>query len=146
MRNFLKIGNFFMKLLLNSPLHGMMSSNTLLISYTGWKSGKTYTTPVNYTQDGDMVRIVSQRDRVWWRNLIGGAPVTLRLRGKDRYGTANAFTDDARLMQGFEAFLRPNPQLARYFGIRHDQHGILNKEDIVEASKSRVVVEIVLSE
>lgn len=146
MSTFMKIGNFFMKFLLRSPLHGMMSTNALLISFTGWKSGKAYTTPTNYTQDGDIVRIISQKDRVWWRNLVGGAPVTLRLRGKDRHGTANAFTDDARVGQGFEAFLKPNPQLARYFGIGLDEHENIIKEDLVEAAKSRVVVEIDLSD
>jgi hypothetical protein len=146
MSPFMKIGNFFMKLLLHSPLHGIMSGNTLLISFTGWKSGKAYTTPTNYTQEDDIVRIISQKDRVWWRNLVGGAPVTLHLRGKVRYGTADAFPDDIRVAKGLGAFLQPNPQLARYFGIGRDKHGSFIKEDIVKAAKTRVVVEITLSE
>jgi hypothetical protein len=146
MNAFMKIGNFFTKFLLRSPFHGMMSSNTLLISFTGWKSGKAYTTPTNYNQEGDIVRIVSQRDRVWWRNLVGGAPVTLRIRGDDKYGTADAFTDNIRVAQGLEAFLQPNPQFAGYFSIGLDEHGNFKTDDIKKAAKTRVIVEISLAE
>ena len=41
--------NNAMKFVLRSPVHGMVSKFTLLITFTGCKSGKTYTTPVSYT-------------------------------------------------------------------------------------------------
>jgi hypothetical protein len=37
----------FVVALLRSPLHGFMDRSTLLLTYTGHKSGKAYTTPVN---------------------------------------------------------------------------------------------------
>ena len=40
------IVNKTMKLILRSPMHGVVSKSMLLISFTGRKSGKTYTTPV----------------------------------------------------------------------------------------------------
>jgi hypothetical protein len=142
----MKIGNFFMKFLLRSPFHRMISNNTLLISYKGRKSGKVYTTPTNYTQEGDIVRIISQRDRVWWRNLVGGAPVILRLRGENVKGSANAFTDDVRIAEGLTAFLRPNPRFAKYFSIGLNEQGNFKTEDVHEAAKTRVAVEITLAE
>ena len=36
-----------MKLVLRSPVHKMVSKTVLLITFTGRKSGKTYTTPVD---------------------------------------------------------------------------------------------------
>lgn len=146
MNIFMKIGNFFIKFILNSSLHGIMSSNTLLITFNGRKSGKAYTTPTNYTQDGNIVRIISQRDRVWWRNLVGGAPVILRLRGENVKGRAEALTDDFHVVQGLEAFLQPKPQFARYFGIGLDDQGNFKIKDVHEAAKTRVVVEITLAE
>ena len=40
-----------MKFILRSPLHGMVSKYLTLITFTGRKSGKNYTTPVSYSQD-----------------------------------------------------------------------------------------------
>ncbi len=51
------IVNSAMKFVLRSPLHGIVSKTTLLISFTGRKSGMTYTTPVSYSRQGDKVYI-----------------------------------------------------------------------------------------
>ncbi len=39
--------NPIMMWLLRSPLHGMLSSSTMIITYTGRKSGKMFSTPDN---------------------------------------------------------------------------------------------------
>ncbi len=86
-------GNSFVKLMLRSPLHGMIDNGVMLITVTGRKSGKPITTPVNYLPLGDSLAIVSLRERTWWRNLRrrtspseDGAAVTVRLKGKDAPG------------------------------------------------------------
>ena len=83
-----KMANMVMKPLLQSPLHFFASGGVMLITFTGKKSGKVYTTPVQYKQDGDTVRFLSTKERVWWRNLRGGVPVTLRIKGQDVEGIA----------------------------------------------------------
>lgn len=47
---------------------------TLLLSVTGRKSGKTFSTPLVYFQDGDSYVVVgsdgaAKRDPQWWKNL-----------------------------------------------------------------------------
>ncbi len=47
---------------------------TLLLSVTGRKSGKTYSTPLVYFEDGDSYVVVgsdgaAKRDPQWWKNL-----------------------------------------------------------------------------
>jgi hypothetical protein len=69
--------------LLRSPLHFFVSGLYVLVTFTGKKSGKTYTTPVQYKQTGQALEFVTRKSRRWWRNLRGGAPVTVRLRGHD---------------------------------------------------------------
>ena len=87
-------GNIFMKPLLRSPLHFLVSGQFLLISITGRKTGKTYITPVQYRRDGDILTVFTQRHRKWWKNLQGGAPVSLRLRGREVTGEAQVATHD----------------------------------------------------
>ena len=49
--------------------------DTRLITVTGRKTGRKYTTPVGYYQEGDTLWVISSRDRTWWRNATGGAQV-----------------------------------------------------------------------
>lgn len=74
--------NPFVAALLRSPLHGLLSQQVLLLTYTGRQTGKSYTIPVGYRREGDRLTILSTRR--WWRNLHGGAPVVVRLRGRRR--------------------------------------------------------------
>ncbi len=50
------------------------------------KADALISTPVNYVRDsardGDTLLITSKADRTWWKNLRGGAPVTLFMNGK----------------------------------------------------------------
>jgi hypothetical protein len=81
-----------MTLLLRSPLHGPISKRLLLLTFTGHKSGKQFTTPLSYEREGDDTLIVITR-RPWWKNFQGGSPVKVRLQGKTRDAVATAVTD-----------------------------------------------------
>ena len=90
MRRLINAGNPFMKWMLSSPFHGWVSHWYTLITVTGRKTGKRYCIPVQYAQDGDELYIITSEAYTWWRNLRGGAPVSVHLRGTDRGGTADA--------------------------------------------------------
>jgi F420H(2)-dependent quinone reductase len=80
--------NPLLRALLDSPAHGLVSGHLMLITVTGRRSGRTFTFPVGYHQDGDRLRVNldwPERKR-WWRNLRGGAPVAVLLRGVPRTG------------------------------------------------------------
>jgi hypothetical protein len=88
--------NPLVRALLRSPAHGLVSSHLALITVTGRRSGRTYTFPVGYHREGDLVTIGidwPERKR-WWRNLREPAPVELRLAGERRTGTAVARGDE----------------------------------------------------
>jgi hypothetical protein len=91
-----RTGNVFVRLLLQSPLHGLASRWLALITITGGRSGRRYTIPVGYRRDGDRVRIGVQwpENKVWWRNLRDGARVDLRLGGDKRAGFATVEGDE----------------------------------------------------
>lgn len=72
--------------LLRSPLHRVISGRLLVLSFSGRKSGKRYTVPISYVAHEGRLLIGTQQP--WSKNLAGGTPVEVRLRGKDRTGTA----------------------------------------------------------
>ncbi len=139
------VGNGFMKALLRSPLHRLLSKSTMLITFTGRKSGKVYTTPVNYVRDGDQVTVVSMRDRTWWRNLRGGARITLRLEGQEVEAWGEVIEDDEAVVAGLMGYLQMVPNYARYFNVRLDANGGPEAEDVAQAASARVVVKIELT-
>lgn len=81
-RWFMKVQNPFMKWLLRSPFHGVVSKMYMLITFTGRKSGAVYTTPVQYAKDGSTLYLITSEGYTWWKNLCGGADVHIHLRGK----------------------------------------------------------------
>ncbi len=97
LRSLKLIGNLFVRWLLVSPLHGLVSKRVMLITVTGRKSGKRYITPVEYARDGETVYATSTVGRTWWRNLQGGQPVQVRIAGRDYEGTGDVSTDPAAL-------------------------------------------------
>lgn len=99
--------NVFVTALLKSPLHRLMSRNILLLTVTGRKTGKQYSFPISYQrdeEDADWVTLFTQRRRIWWRNLIGGAEVQARVQGKERSGYAEIVeTDEATMRATLQA-------------------------------------------
>ena len=94
-RKFLnQFANLIMKPLLASPLHIFASGRILLLSVTGRKSGKVYTTPLEYMREGNEVTVFTQKERLWWRNMKGGAEVQLRLKGRQVKAFAEPYTND----------------------------------------------------
>jgi hypothetical protein len=63
-----------------------------LITFTGHRSGRSFTTPTTYFRDGGAVLIITKQGRNSWRNFP--ALVTLRIAGKTITGYADAVTDD----------------------------------------------------
>lgn len=133
--------NNAMKFVLRSPAHGMVSKFTTLITFTGCKSGKTYTTPVSYSQFDDQVYIFTHAN--WWKNLCGGAPVTLTLRGQDLKGVAEPVVDDKNTIATYlAAHLRNVPSDAKYYNVTFEEHGNLNTEEVEKAVQTVVMIRV----
>jgi deazaflavin-dependent oxidoreductase (nitroreductase family) len=130
-----------MKFVLRSPVHGMVSKSLLLITFSGRKSGKTYTTPVSYSQYGDRVYIFTHAG--WWKNLRSGAPVTLHIRGRDLRGLAEPVAEDKQTVAaGLTEHLRKVPSDARYYGVTFDENKNPRAEEVEQAAQTVVMIRI----
>ncbi len=133
--------NKAMKFVLRSPVHGMVSKTVLLITFTGRKSGKPYTTPVSYSQSGGQVAIFTHAD--WWKNLTGGAQVTLRIQGREFQGLAEPVAEDKQAVAaGLAAHLRQVPSDARYYGVTFDEAGKPRTEEVERAAQTVVMIRV----
>jgi F420H(2)-dependent quinone reductase len=82
----------------SSPRFGArLRRSVTLITYTGRRSGRTFSIPVAYRRRGDQIDIAANLPdaKTWWRNFVGdGAPISLTLDGAERAGHAVAHRDD----------------------------------------------------
>ena len=84
--------NALVTTILRSPQHGLMSPRLLLLTFTGCKSGKEFTTPIRYVQEGETLQITVVYP--WWKNLREKATVRVLLRGQMRVGTAEVLPEE----------------------------------------------------
>jgi deazaflavin-dependent oxidoreductase (nitroreductase family) len=81
-RVLIRLANPVVRMLLRSPLHGMLDPSVLLLHVTGRKTGHEYAIPVNYVDvDGQLIVVTVARWRV---NLRDNRNVEVTWRGRRR--------------------------------------------------------------
>ena len=138
---FFKILNPIMKSLLKSPLHSLASERIMIITFTGRKSGKEYSTPVSYFKENGEIFCFTHGG--WWRNIDGGAQVIVRVQGKDHQGFAEAISEDTEYKSEYLAkMLRALPSDARYYGVTLDANGEPDIDEVNQAAVDVVMIRI----
>lgn len=140
-----RILNPMMEGLLKSPFHAALSGKIMVFSFTGRKSGRQYTTPVSYCFENGTVYCFTHAN--WWRNLEGGAPVQLRIRGRLLHGRAEPVVDDVeRKTAGLKQLLTAVPWDAGFYGVHKDGEGALNEEDLRRGAEKATMIVTQLEE
>ena len=83
----------------SGPGRRMFGGSMAVVTYTGRKSGREVTFPVNYkrAKSGDeiVISVMAPDAKTWWRNFTGdGAPLQLRIGSEERAGHALAVRSD----------------------------------------------------
>ena len=136
--------NPIMVWLLRSPLHSFVSKQMMVITYTGRKSGKVYATPVNYVRDGDIFLTTSFVERTWWRNLHGGAAVTLCVQGVDLQARSEVISGPELVAENLGQLVRLAPAFAGYFKIELDGSRNPLSASLHIAAQGKVIVRCTL--
>lgn len=129
-----------MKWILRSPLHGLASNSTMLISVTGLKSRRTITTPVNFLNLDGSYFTLSSRDRTWWKNLRGGQPCILWLAGSAYPAKGTLIEEADEVEKLLFRIVQVAPVLAKYLNIHMGPDDIPIPGDLWKAAGSWVVV------
>ena len=77
------------------PGRRLLGSSTAVVTYTGRRSGREVTFPVNYRRAKDgrqiVIGVMAPDAKTWWRNFTGdGAPIRLRIGSQELTGHARA--------------------------------------------------------
>jgi hypothetical protein len=138
---FFKLVNPVVKALLQSPLHGLMSHNTVLLKFRGRTSGRDLSTPVSYRLSGDELQCFTSYP--WVKNLANGEVITLVLKGKPRRGLPILTVDDpGHTATVLVQFLRAVPRDAPHAGVALDANGEPDQGDIATAASKLTLITI----
>jgi len=138
--------NPLMRVLLRSPLHGITSHNIAIVHFTGIKSGRSLSTPLSYTREGNTVRLLSSTNTSWWRNFRG-SEVSVELEiARQRYrGRARLYQGDCEpLRAGVRRFIGALPRDAKVYGIALDEERKPLASSLAVVAPRLVLVEIAL--
>lgn len=103
--------------ILRSPLHRPLSNSILLMNMRGEAPGTSHTFPVSYVTVGDELLVVSRRADSWWRGLVGGALVEVRIEGDDAVAHAEVLTDPDEKRAAYLRLIKRSPQYCKQLGI-----------------------------
>ncbi|MEP1472323.1 MAG: nitroreductase/quinone reductase family protein [Halieaceae bacterium] len=139
--------NPVMRGLLKSPAHGLLSHNIGILHFTGRKSGRKLSTPLSYTREGNLVRLLSSQNTRWWHNFRDSNPeVGMEIAGEMHAGTARLLEGDSpELRDGVSAFLTALPRDAKVYGIKLDREKSPIEESLASAASRLILVEVSLT-
>ena len=129
-----------MTFVLRTPLHVFLG-NTMLITVTGCKTGKQYSTPVGFYREDDCLWVMTSRDRTWWRNVKHGASISVLLKGKTIHAFAEAELNEQAVEERMLDYVHHVPLAAKSLGIRMENN-IPRQEDVRRGAVGRLFVKI----
>lgn len=112
--------NPIIRLVLGSRAHRMMSGRLMLLSFTGRRTGRLYTTPVSYVREG--TNLLVPGGGAWWKNLTSGN-ARVRLEGTWHAVTPEVIREPMALSEVLGRMLAINPAIAVFTGIRLGSDG-----------------------
>ncbi len=129
--------NTLMTWMLTTPgIQAMVGKGVALLTFTGRKTGKTYTIPVSYHREDDTVTVITKRARNWWRNFQSPMEVELRLAGHNFLGRAEVAIGEPDVLEFMVDYLEKRPVDAKAYG--------LGRDEITSEKVARILPHIVL--
>lgn len=129
--------NIALRIILHSPIHGVLSRTTLVLTFTGRKTGKRYLVPISYIPTDDSYTcFTSKAWSCWWKNLQAGVPVMVRVNGYTHSGLATASDNGCEeTAHRLATFLHTFPTTAKRYGVRLNDIGQPNYQDVIDAAR-----------
>jgi deazaflavin-dependent oxidoreductase (nitroreductase family) len=137
-----RLGNFFIKALVNSPLHPVLGKSFAVVTVTGRKSGRPISTPINTVIVDDLLTVISLRKRTWWRNLRNGRTAQLRRAGERIPVQAEVIESPEEIISIMTKYFSQNPGYAKYFEVHAGPDGRLDPGQLDQLGQQRVIIRL----
>jgi len=121
------------KIILESPLHGLLSEDHALVSFTDHLTGRRLSFSVPYQKDHRIIRVICPKGDKYWRKFIYGSPLSITIQGTQHQGWAEIIDNPEEARKEWRVIIKNKPELASQLKIpNHDSEepdldAILNK-------------------
>jgi deazaflavin-dependent oxidoreductase (nitroreductase family) len=103
--------------LLRHGLMGSLAAEIMVITVTGRKTGRQYSTPIGYLRDGETI-IALSRGSNWYKNAVAAGRAQIEIRQQKIAVRAEAVTDQAERERIFALYQRERARnFSRLFGV-----------------------------
>jgi len=118
----MRVINVPMRLLLNLPFPTPLSSQLMLLTFRGRKTGKRYRQPVSYVPDGDS--LLTPGGGRWKANLREDQPIRVRLRGRNVQARPEFIGDIDEVERLLHTMMAVNPRVTSFVPVKGPDGGI----------------------
>ena len=125
--------NVIMRALLSIPFRTPLSSKLMLVTYTGRKTGKRYRQPLSYVVDPTTAShdiLLTPGGGNWTLSLVGAAPVSSRIRGRNVQLRPELIDDPAEVNLLLQRTAQLNPGLVKFVPLPRAQDGTFELEPL----------------
>jgi len=134
--------NSVMRALLRTPgLRRLLGRTFAVITVTGARTGRRYSTPVQYLRFGPDYVVLSQQGRKWWRNIRTRPQVELLVRGRTVRGRAEVADPDSAPAL-LRTCLQQEPRVAKFYRVEVGTGAAVDPAGIEQLLERVVVIRI----
>ena len=133
--------NPFVRLILKSPFHFVISHQILLFRVIGRKSKKIFEIPASYAHIDDSLVCVTLRENLWWKNFKNIDTQEIYFKGKKiNKNISINFTDNLFVRRKLKELIEHNPIDAFFAGVKLDKNKVPNSNDLDKAAELHTVI------
>ena len=142
-RLFWKVVNATVVALSKSPLHIIISNKVVVLHVKGMKTGRVYKIPVSFLElEPDKLCCVTNRENIWWKNLIGSQFSKTRFKGRLLDSPLTATIDNQVQIEEYLGAMCRHSRVDGFFAKVSYQNGEPVKQDIMTAASKMVAITV----
>ena len=133
--------NPFVRLILKSPFHFLISHQILLFRVVGRRSKKIFEIPASYAHINGSLVCVTLRENLWWKNFKDIETQEIYFKGKKiNKNISINFTNNAFVREKLKELIEHNPIDAFFAGVKLDKNKVPNSADLDKAAELHTVI------
>ena len=133
--------NPIVRLILNSPIHFLISHQILLFRVVGRRSKRIFEIPASCAHINDSLVCVTLRENLWWKNFKDIETQEIYFKGKKiNKNISINFTDNAFVRDKLKELIEHNPIDAFFAGVKLDKNKVPNSADLDKAAELHTVI------
>ena len=133
------------KIILESPLHRMLSEDHALVSFTDYLTGKRLSFSVPYQKERRIIRVICPKGDKYWRKFAYGSPLRITIQGTHHQGWAEIIDNPEEARKEWRALLKNKPDLAGQLGISMLDEGEPDPNEILAKVSNLAILRIEVS-